>query len=139
MRVSILALCVTCALAASSAMAGVPQGANTELLGPSGKGYGVPAPQGQGKPVRGGGGNGISYHGGPVITGTTNVHFIWYGLSGWPNATQKSILENYPSGASGSPYYNINTTYYNGSNVHVSNSVHFSGSVGHSETYGATL
>jgi len=140
MRFSILAFCVAGALAASSAFAGVPQGSNTETLGPSGKGWGVPAPQGQGKPVHGGGGsNGIDYHGGPVILGTTNVHFIWYGNSGWPTSSASSILSNYAQSVGGSGYFNINTTYYNGSNTHVSNSVHYSGAVSHSETYGASL
>jgi hypothetical protein len=144
MRISklALALCIGGTLFASSAFAGTPRGANSELLGPSGKGWGVPATEANGnaKPVHGGGGgNGISYHGGPVILGTTNVHFIWYGQSNWPNSTQKSILENYPSSVGGSGYFNINTTYYNGSNTHVSNSVHFSGSVAHSETYGTSL
>jgi len=143
MRSSILALCIAGALAASSAFAGVPQGSNTELLGPSGKGYGVPATaaNGNAKPGGGGGGTqaGINYHGGPVILGTTNVHFIYYGQSSWPNSTQKSILENYPSSVGGSGYFNINTTYYNSSNQHVSNSVHFSGSQSHAETYGTSL
>jgi len=142
MRFSLLALCVTGALAASSAFAGVPQGSNTELLMPSGKGWGVPATEANGNAKPGGGGhssNGIDYHGGPVMLGTTNVHYIWYGQSGWPNSTQSAILTGYPSSTGGSPYFNINTTYYNGSNTHVSNSVHYSGSVSHAETYGTSL
>src|SRR5437879_3183501 len=32
------------------------------------------------KPGGGGGGsNGISYHGGPVMTGTKHIYYIWYG------------------------------------------------------------
>src|SRR5437868_1286083 len=32
-----------------------------------------------GNPHGGGGSNGISYRGGPVMLGTVNVYFIWYG------------------------------------------------------------
>ena len=68
------------------------------------------------------GGNGISYHGGPIITGTTNVYYIWYG--NWSADTiGQNILTVLAKSIGGSPYFNINTTYYNGSSVHVSNSV----------------
>src|SRR5690349_19343249 len=65
----------------------------------------------------GGGGNGISYHGGPVMTGTPTIHFIWYG--NWSSSSQ-SLLNNLVNGLNGSTYEAINATYYNGSNVHVS-------------------
>jgi hypothetical protein len=73
---------------------------------------------GDAKPVHSGGsGNGIEYHGGPVMLGTVNIHYIWYGT--W-TTTQKSLLTTLASGLSGSAYEKINTTYYNGSNQHVS-------------------
>ena len=65
-------------------------------------------------------GNGINYHNGPVLLGTTNIHFIYYGT--W-SPTDTAILDNLASNIGGSPYFNINTTYYNASNTHVSNSV----------------
>jgi hypothetical protein len=55
-------------------------------------------------------GNGISYHNGPVMQGTVNVYYIWYG--DWtkdPGANQ--ILTNWGNSIGGSPYENINTTY----------------------------
>src|SRR5438477_2726122 len=79
-------------------------------------------PGGQAKPVRGGN-NGISYHGGPVILGTTHVYYIWYG--NWSGNTANSILTNLAQNIGGSPYFNINTTYFNGSNQHVTNSVQY--------------
>ena len=88
------------------------------------------------KPARPKKGNGITYHGGPVILGTTNVHFIYYG--NW-TSTQHAILDNLASSIGGSPYFNINTTYYNGSNTHVSNSVHYSGSVNDNLSHGTSL
>jgi hypothetical protein len=69
----------------------------------------------------GGGGNGISYHGGPVITGTANIHYIWYG--NWSGNSAVGILDNLASNLGGSPYEGINATYYNGSNVHVSGAI----------------
>ncbi len=69
------------------------------------------------------GGNGISYHGGPLILNTTNVYYIWYG--NWSGNSATTILTDLARSIGGSPYFNINTTYYNGSNVHVSNSVNY--------------
>ena len=82
--------------------------------------------------------NGISYHGGPVILGTTNVYVIWYGT--WPGAsTTPAILTNLLSTIGGSPYFNINTTYYNGANTHVSNAVSYRGSATDSYSQGTAL
>jgi len=82
-------------------------------------------------------GNGISYHGGPVIEGTTNVYYIWYG--NWaqdPNAN--AILTNFASNIGGSPYFNINTT-YGDNNANVTNSVHYAGSSSDSGSLGTSL
>jgi hypothetical protein len=90
-------------------------------------------PTGQAKP----GGNGISYHGGPVILGTTNVYYIWYG--NWSGNTATTILTTLGQSIGGSPYFNINTTYFNGSNTHVSNSVFYAGSTTDSYSRGTSL
>ena len=92
-------------------------------------------PNGQaGKPA---GNNGIVYHGGPVMLGTTNVYYIWYG--NWTGNTANLILTNFALGIGGSSYFNINTTYYNGSNVHVSNSVNYGGSTTDNYSHGTSL
>src|SRR5712671_4519195 len=44
-----------------------------------------------GKPARPGS-NGISYHGGPLMLGTTHVYYIWYG--NWGANTANTILTN---------------------------------------------
>src|SRR5438045_52429 len=94
---------------------------------PNGKGIGSLLNPGEGnsnggeakaaKPGGGGTSNGINYHGGPVMLGTVNVYYIWYG--DWSGNSATSVLTDLASNIGGSPYFNINTTYYNGSNTHV--------------------
>ena len=92
--------------------------------------------RGEARPVKGGS-NGINYNGGPIITGTTNVHYIWYG--NWSGNSATSILTNLAQSIGGSPYFNINTTYYNASNVHVTNAVSYAGSANDSYSQGTSL
>jgi len=115
---------------------------------PTGKGWGeraYPAPPrvnetpngnagGHAKPSSG---NGIFYHGGPLMLGTTNAYYIWYG--NWSGNSATTILTNLASSIGGSPYFNINTTYYDGSNSAVSNSVHYGGSVNDNYSHGTAL
>jgi hypothetical protein len=82
-------------------------------------------------------GSGINYHGGPVILNTTHIYYIWYG--NWSGNTATTILTDLAQNIGGSPYFNINTTYYNGSNVHVSNSVTYGGSTNDSYSHGTSL
>jgi hypothetical protein len=86
-------------------------------------------------------GNGINYHGGPVILGTTNVYYIWYG--NWSSNTASSILTDLANAIGASPYFNINTTYYTtfftGSNQYVSNAVTYTGSTNDAYSYGTAL
>jgi len=82
----------------------------------------------QSNPRRGSGG--MTYHGGPLLgiaTGNpVNVYLIWYG--NWSGNSATTIVPNFLNSIGGSPYYNINTTYYNGSGVHIQNAVNYSGS-----------
>ncbi len=96
-----------------------------------------PGEAGKAKPGGGGGSNGIFYHGGPLILGTTNVYYIWYG--NWSGNSATTILTDLARNIGGSPYFNINTTYYNGSNVHVSNSVNYVTSTNDSYSRGTSL
>jgi hypothetical protein len=82
-------------------------------------------------------GNGISYHGGPVMLGTTNVHFIFYG--NWAGNSATTILPDLASHIGGSPYFNINTTYTNGGGTPVSNSISYSGAVTDNYSQGTSL
>ncbi|MGB8129546.1 MAG: hypothetical protein WCG81_07115 [Candidatus Angelobacter sp.] len=54
-------------------------------------------------------GNGIEYHGGPVMQGPHNVYFIWYGNFSGNSAL--TILPDLINGFGGSRYFNTNTTY----------------------------
>ena len=108
---------------------------------PTGKGWGVQlapgtAPKALAVPVTAAT-NGIDYHGGPVMTGTTHVYYIWYG--NWSGNTAQSILTDFASNIGGSPYYNINTTYTNGAGSAVANAVNFAGSTSDNYSQGQAL
>jgi hypothetical protein len=136
----------------ASAAAVLPLDDDEGDLVPTGKGWGERSQHSQGKGNGNGGGtgqgqgqgsasvqgaNGISYHGGPVMVGTTNVYYIWYG--NWSGNTATAILTDFASNIGGSPYFNINTTYYNGSKTPVSGFVHHAGSTMDSYSQGTAL
>jgi hypothetical protein len=103
---------------------------------PNGRGYIVKDQKGLAKPS-GGGTNGISYHGGPVMLGTVNVYYIWYG--NWSGNSATTILTDFAQNLGGSSWWNINTSYYDGTNTHVSNSVHYAGSTTDNYSQGTAL
>lgn len=82
-------------------------------------------------------GNGISYHGGPVMEGATHVYYIWYG--DWSkDSGANAILTDFANNIGGSPYFNINTTY--GDTVaNVENSVQYVSSASDSGSLGTKL
>jgi hypothetical protein len=82
-------------------------------------------------------GAGISYHGGPVILGTVHAYVIWYG--NWNGNTATTIVTGFLQSIGGSPYFNINSTYYNGSGTHVANSVSYEGSTTDAYSQGTSL
>jgi hypothetical protein len=81
--------------------------------------------------------NGISYHGGPLITSGPTVYYIWYG--NWSGNSASTILTNEVQNEGGTPYFNINTTYYNGSNTHVANHVAYGGSTSDNYSQGTSF
>lgn len=104
-------------------------------LKPTGKGWGERDAHAANKArVRG---SGISYHGGPLLTAGPNVYYIWYG--NWSGNTATTILTDFINSEGGSPYFNINTTYYNGSGTHVTNAINYKGSTTDSYSQGTTL
>jgi Phosphate-induced protein 1 conserved region len=79
----------------------------------------------------------ITLHGGPVMLGTVNVYYIWYG--NWTGNTATSILTDFASNLGGSPYWNINTTYKNTAGTAVSNSLVYKGSTTDNYSKGTAL
>src|SRR5207253_2297618 len=144
----LVAASIACLLVGTVNAAGVlaPDSDEDDLV-PNGKGWGERAypthPNGNGNGNANGQanrkvtGNGINYHGGPVILGTTNVYYIWYG--NWSGNDATSILSDLGKTIGGSPYFNINTTYYDGSNRHVTNSVSYAKSTNDSYSHGTSL
>ncbi len=56
----------------------------------------------------------ITYHGGPVMTRGVNAYYIWYG--NWSSNSAVSILTDLMNSLKGSPWLNIQATYYQMSN-----------------------
>ena len=83
--------------------------------------------------------NGILYHGGPLLNSNigTNVYYVWYG--NWSGNTAVNILTDLANSVGGSPYFNINTTYYDGSNVKVTNRVNYLQSTTDSYSQGTSM
>jgi hypothetical protein len=79
----------------------------------------------------------ISYHGGPVLANGVNAYYIWYG--NWSGNISRTILPVLAQYIGGSPYFNINTTYYNGSGVHVLNLVRLAGQTNDDYSQGTAL
>jgi len=81
--------------------------------------------------------SGISYHGGPLILGGVNAYVIWYG--NWSGNSATTIIADFLSSEGGSAYFNINTTYYNGSGTKVLNNITYKGSINDSYSQGTSL
>lgn len=81
--------------------------------------------------------NGIGPHGGPLLTGTTGVYFIWYG--NWAGSLAPVLLPELAHGLGGSDYFNINTTYFDPGGVPVRNAVEFRGAATDLYSHGKNL
>jgi hypothetical protein len=79
----------------------------------------------------------IVYHGGPIMLGVIHIYYIWYG--NWSGNTATAILTDFAETVGGSLYFNINTTYTDGSGGRVSNTVTFAGSTDDDYSQGKTL
>jgi Phosphate-induced protein 1 conserved region len=136
-KLAAAALIAACAMSVQAAQVQGP-GEDDELV-PTGKGWGQRASpdHAAGRNAKPTGNNGISYHGGPVMTNGVNAYYIWYG--GWTGDDSVTILTDLAQSIGGSPYFNINTTYYDGSNQHVLNSVHYASSAMVGYTHGTAL
>jgi hypothetical protein len=91
---------------------------------------------------------GIFYHGGPILAAPKVAAIYWgtsriYNGGPAPGTTgtgggDGSLVGLFLRSLGGSPYFNINTTYYDGSAVHVSNSVTYTAFWADNSSPGAT-
>jgi hypothetical protein len=109
-------------------------------LAPTGKGWGEYRPNLEKKkprprpPVAN---NGIDYHNGPVMLGTVHIYYIWYG--DWSDQDAVSILTDLAENIGGTPWFNINSTYYDRANKHVGNAVTYNGATTDDYSHGRAL
>lgn len=82
-------------------------------------------------------GNGIEYHGGPLMLTTHNVYIVWYG--NWNGNSATTLIPQYIQNLSNSPYFSINTTYEDGSNKNIGSSVGMSTQTFDNYSQGASL
>lgn len=80
---------------------------------------------------------GIGYGGGPVMLGTPDVYYIWYG--NWSGNSATTLLPDFMSNLGGSPYFNINSTYYDSSGRHITGQVHYAGSTTDNYSQGVAI
>jgi hypothetical protein len=107
---------------------GASGGQQEKETAPNGRGIGTldhPV-HGPGKASNGGGTSSISYHGGPIMHGQIVIYYIWYG--NWSGNSATTILSDLATMVGGSPYFKINTTYYDASNAWITTNVRFGGS-----------
>ena len=116
------------------AFAGVLK-ANQDDDRPTGKGHGSSTSLGLATTVQG---YGINYHGGPVMSGATNIYFIWYG--NWTGlSSSQQMIRDFGNAIGGSDYFNINTTYTDASNNRPSNIVNLKGEYTDTGSLGTAL
>jgi len=65
------------------------------------------------------------------------VYYIWYG--NWTGNTATTILADLARNIGGSPYFSINTSYYDTTKKHVLNAVNFAGSTTDNYSQGKSL
>ena len=143
-RFGAISALTTLALAATMATAGTVRPSEGAQMVPTGKGYAVQADSdavvelGAAQAQAGAAGQ-ILYHGGPVMTGQkgTNVYVIWYG--NWSGNTGTTIVPDFLNNLGGSPYWKINTTYYDAANKFVNGKVTLKGQVNDSYSQGTSL
>lgn len=64
----------------------------------------------------------ILYHGGPVMSGSTNVYIVYYGSF---TPLQHNILDTFVQNLGGSAAFNVNTEYYDGRHQYVQNVLNY--------------
>jgi hypothetical protein len=81
-------------------------------------------------------GHGIAYRGGPVMSGTVSLYYVWYGS--WGNDAV-SILTDFADTIGASPSYDVDTSYDDAQGNHVGGAVRFGGSTTDAYSRGQTI
>jgi hypothetical protein len=85
----------------------------------------------------------ISYHNGPIMSGSPDVFLIWYGCwddnCGVGNTDTQAILSDFVSNVGGSPYFQINAMYENFVGQAPSGALFYAGSVFDRYSHGLEL
>jgi hypothetical protein len=139
-----LALAVSALMATAATAQSVKPAGDSEIV-PTGKGWGVRVPTldaiaKRHTPPPPPAANGINYHKGPVMLGTVNLYFIWYGS--WGDDNTQAILTDEAQTIGGTAWFNINSTYYSGSGrtlKHVGNSVKYKAAIADDYSRGINL
>ena len=79
----------------------------------------------------------MSYHGGPVMQGASNVYLIWYG--NWAGNSAQEIIADFLVGLGSSAYFKINTKYADALGNTPSGALFFGGSVDDNYSKGVNL
>ncbi len=129
------------ALLVALQQASLAQGSGGDVR-PTGKGGGILPQESIGGPQPGVGSapnasNKLTYHGGPIMTGGVTLYYIWYGS--WSGNSANTILQDFAANIGGSPYWAINTNYYNSSNAKVTSVVTYGGSTTDNYSQGTNL
>jgi hypothetical protein len=83
---------------------------------------------------------GAMYEGGPVMLGTNHIYYVWYGS--WSGNSATTILDDMARHIGGTPYWNIETTYYeidHGVKKYISNALTFGGEYFDAYSHGKSL
>jgi hypothetical protein len=144
LSVTALAGCIAASDSGDEATGDQHEAITSSDIAPSGRGYitrSAAAQRVSGEAGKPGGktGNGISYHGGPVMTATggNTLYYIWYG--NWSGNSATTILPDFAQHLGGSPYWNINTTYTDAAGKKVVNALAYGGSTSVAYPYGTSL
>ncbi len=107
MRIKVSTVVLAGGLLALAANAATIRQSGQDMV-PTGKGYGQPSNATHATPTLSERAIGISFHGGPVMTGTPTLYYIYYGT--WSSGDQ-TILNALASGLGGSAYELVNSSY----------------------------
>jgi hypothetical protein len=70
-------------------------------------------------------GHGIGYNGGPIMPGTVNIYYIWYG--NWNGNSAQQILTDFGNNIGSTPNYFVNVSYDDSAGKHVESAVRVAG------------